>query len=264
ANLLIAHSLKTFNQYKHLKGHYGDTSENYILDFATFPGSILLTKNAKKNTEYLYRGRLFSNDYIIPKGVIKIENNDYTQLIEAANNAKGFAKGKVKSDTNLGFNEQDLETRFSEITEKLRNNEIERLFIIGINTYSEVQKEYFRNLLSKLNKNEFAISFSNESEKNNILTINIGEYQPLAIYILHKLFKKYSISEDKIYFFFTKCDVMSISNIIAIKNYKAQNIFMADCSPTLINPSVLNTFKNTYKINVTDNALNDLEKIRHK
>ena len=56
SNLLIAHAFAKFNSYPNLRAHYGDTTENCILDFSTFPGAILLTKNSRNTTEYLYRG----------------------------------------------------------------------------------------------------------------------------------------------------------------------------------------------------------------
>lgn len=265
SNLMIVHALREFRNYKNLAGHYGDLSENSILDFATFPGSIFLTKNSRKNPEYLYRGRLFSNDYIIQKGVIEIIDNDYSELILSAKEAKGFSKGKIKPFTTLGYNEEELDKNFDEIITKLDNNEIKRLFIIGINIYSEVQKEYFQSLFSKLNKNEYAISFTSEtSNKDNILTINTGNYMPLATGIINKLFSKHPITDERIYFFFTKCDVMTISNIITLNNYNAKNIYMSDCPPTIINPSVFKTFKKEYNIQTTTTAQKDLEKIRTK
>ena len=262
SNLLITHALNKFHQFKNLKGHYGDNTENCILDFATFPGSILLTKNSKNNTEYLYRGRLFSNDYIVPNGVIKIENDNYDELIEAAENAKGFSKGKTKENTILGFNEQEIETQIDTIIEKLNNGNIEKLYIIGIDPHSQIQKEYFKEFLTKLKPKEFAISFSYESKKDNVLTINIGNYIPLASAILKKLFDKYPLSSNKIVFLFTTCDVMTISNIIILKNKDAKNIHMAKCQPTIINPSVFETFSNTYSIKTTTNPENDLNLIR--
>ncbi|MDE6138029.1 MAG: hypothetical protein K2F57_01000, partial [Candidatus Gastranaerophilales bacterium] len=218
SNLLITHALNKFHKFKNLKGHYGDNTENCILDFATFPGSILLTKNSKNNTEYLYRGRLFSNDYIVPNGVIKIEDNNYDELIEAAENAKGFSKGKTKENTLLGYDEQDIEFQINSIVEKLNNDSIEKLYIIGIDPHSQIQKEYFKEFFSKLKPKEYAISFSYESKKENVLTINIGNYIPLASAILKKLFDKYPLSSNKIVFLFTTCDVMTMSNIIILKN----------------------------------------------
>lgn len=262
SNLLIVHALKEFQQYPNLRGHYGDTTESCILDFATFPGSILLTKNSRSNTEYLYRGRLFSNDYIIHQGVVKIENENYSELIESAEKAKGFTKGKIKDDTPLGYNEDELNNEINKLTERLKKNEIKKLYIIGMNPYSEIQKEYFKEFFSLLKPEEFALSFSFESKKDNVLTINIGNYNPLAINIIHQIFEKYEIDSNKIVFFFTTCDVMTISNIVMLKHVKAKNIYMATCPPMLVNPSVFDTFRNEYSINLTDTPHNDLEKIR--
>lgn len=264
SNLLITHALKKFNDFENLRGHYGDTTESGILDFATFPGSILLTKNSRNNTEYLYRGRLFSNDYIVPEGVVKIKNEKFEPLIEAAQNAKGFSKGKTKEDTALGYNEAEINEQIDNIIKKLENNEITNLYIIGMNAYSEVQKAYFKEFFAKMNKNEFAISFSYESKNENVLTINVGNYAPLATSIIHKIFEKYPINNEKIVFFFTTCDVMSISNIVMLKNFEAKNIYMATCPPTLVNPSVFDTLKREYNINETTEPMEDLRKIRQK
>lgn len=264
SNLLITHALKDFHNFEHLRGHYGDLTENCILDFATFPGAILLTKNSKSNSEYFYRGRLFSNDYIVPNGVIKIDNNNYAPLIESAINAKGFSKGKIKESTELGYNEEEITEKFNEIIEKLNNNHIEHLYIIGIDSQQQLQHEYFKELFENLNKNEYVISFSYKSKKENVLTIPIGNYIPLAANLLKQFFDKYPITDSKIVFFATTCDVMTISNIINLKNMNASKIYMAKCPPTLVNPSVYETFRKKYNIKETTEAISDLEYIRNK
>jgi hydroxylamine reductase len=262
SNLLITHALENFSKFKHLKGHYGDTTENCILDFATFPGSILLTKNSKNNTEYFYRGRLFSSDYITPNGVIKIENNDYSKLIEAAKNAKGFAKGKTKPDTILGYDEKEVLNKITEISQKLKDEQIKQLYIVGINSNLETGKIYLNELYSKLKNDEFIISFYNFPEKENVLSINIGNYTPLGTNIIKNLFKQISPELENITFFFTTCDVMTLSGIIRLKTLGVKNIFMNKCPSTLINPSVYKTFTENYKIKTLTNATKDLKEIR--
>lgn len=264
SNLLITHALKKFHNYKHLIGHYGDLTENCILDFATFPGAILLTKNSKNNTEYLYRGRLFSNDFIVPNGVIKIENDDYSELINSALNAKGFSKGKIKEDTPLGYNEKIINEKFIEIIKKLKENTISKLYIIGIDAQKQLEKEYFEELFTHLKKDEYVISFSYKSTKENVLTIPIGNYIPLATYLIHKLFQEFPISNDKIVFYFTTCDVMTIANIINLKEHKAQNVYLTKCPATLINPAVSKTLSKEYKIKEITDITSDLSNIRKK
>lgn len=262
SELLLANTLPKFKKYPHLKGHFGDKTENNILDFATFPGAILLTKNSKKNSEYLYRGRLFSSGYIVPRGVIQIKDNDYSEVIKSAKEAKGFKTGKNKPSTELGYDKEYIQNKFSQLKSKMDTGEIKRLFIIGMNTYSEFQKEYFKTFFCKIKPDEFAISLMNTQGKENILPINLGNFLPFATDVMHMLFEIIQITQNNIYFFFTNCNVMTISNIITLKRHQAQNIYMADCPPTFLNPSVFTTLKKEYNIKTTTTPEHDIKLIR--
>lgn len=261
SNLLISHSLKKFRNYPNLKGHYGRNSENCIVDYGTFPGAILLTKNSKNNTEFLYRGKIFSNDYITPIGVIPIKNNDYSELIKCANESKGFKNGRQMPDTNLGFHESDIDKLIERIMQRFALNKLSRLFIIGINSFSEVQKEYFDQFFNKLKYDEFSISFYYDSDKNNVETINIGNYVPLANLILSKLLKNNRFI-DKIYFLFPVCNSSAIASIIKLKNIGANNLYISACSAKVVNPSVFGKFCNYYGVKILSNPSNDLKEIR--
>lgn len=261
SKLLISHSLHKFRQYPNLRGHYGRNTENCIVDYATFPGAILLTKNSKNNTEFLYRGKIFSNDYIAPFGVVKIENNNYKPLIDVALSSVGFKKGYQKPDTNLGFYDYDINNLISRVLLKLQTGKIKRLYILGISSLSEIQKEYFDVFFSHLRSDEFCISFSYESAKNNVETINIGNYFPLVTYILNKVLNNNKFL-NKIYFLYPSCDISSVSSIIRLKKTGVNNLYISYCSPTVINPSVFGTFVNKYELNVFSDAISDLKNIR--
>lgn len=264
SNLLITHALNLFRSFDNLRGHFGSKTENCILDFATFPGAILMTKNFRNNTEYLYRGRIFSNDYIIPKGVTKIESNDYTPVIESALSAKGFSKGKTKEDTLLGYNEDEIKVKFDEISEKLKSGQISHLYIIGIDALLERETAYYEKLLKCLKDDEFAISFSYDVQRENVLVINIGNFIPLMNLLLSKFFKNVEISRDNISFFFTTCDVITFSSIIFVASKGAKNIYMSECIPTVVNPTTFGKFISEYSVNITTSPNKDLEKIRQK
>lgn len=264
SNLLIAHALGLFNKFENLQGHFGSKTENCILDFATFPGAILMTKNFRNNTEYLYRGRIFSNDYIVPKGVTKIENNDFSPIIESSLSAKGFSKGKSKEDTLLGYDEPEIVTKFAQIAQKLEVGQISRLYIVGIDALLERETAYYEKFLKCLKDDEFAITFSYDVQRENVLAINVGNFIPLMSRLLSQFFRHADISNDKISFFFTTCDVMTLSSIILLASKGAKNIYMSQCVPTIVNPATFNTFINEYNVNITSSPKKDLEKIRQK
>ncbi|HIT91804.1 MAG TPA: hypothetical protein IAD11_02650 [Candidatus Stercorousia faecigallinarum] len=254
-NLIVAHAFPYFKNSKNLIGHFGTGSFNTILDFATFPGAILLTKNEAQNIEYLYRGRLFTTDDIAPKGVVKLENDDFTSLIESARQAKGFAKGQDRNSIVVGYDED----KFEEAIDNIINSNPDKIFIIGHSALSMHQKDYFKKFFSVMPKNSRAISFSYDPGLDNVLTVNLGNDYALIYSALHKILNKIPITSDKLAFFLTKCDVNSLSNIINLKNNGAKNIFLSDCPPTVINPAVLRAFNKLFAIHTITNPNDDLE-----
>lgn len=258
-NLLIAHAFPFFNSYKNLKGHFGSGAFNTILDFATFPGAILLTRNETPNIEYLYRGRLFTTDKNVAKGVVKLDNNDFTPLVNSALQAKGFAKGQERKPVLIGYNETELINKLDEVIEQ----NAEKIFIIGPSNLSVNKVDYFKNFFCNMPKNSFAISFSYNPNKENVLHINIGNDYAVLYGVLRTIFQKIPINSDKLAFFLTKCDVNSLSNIINLKNNGAKNVFLSDCPPLVINPAVLKAFIKLYNINEITTPKEDLEKLKN-
>lgn len=254
-NLLIAHSFPYFKQFKNLKGHFGTGVNSTILDFATFPGAILLTKNEAQNIEYLYRGRLFTTDKIAPKGVVKIENNDFTPLINSAQQAKGFAKGQNRQPEIVGYNENELD----KIIDKIRSTKPEKLYIIGLSSLSFEQKNYFKKFYSIIDKSDVVITFSYNPQLENVYAFNLGNDYSLLYEVLHKLFSKISLLSDNVVFFLTKCDTNSLTNIINLKSNGAKNIFLSDCPPTVFNPAVLRSFVKLFDIKNMTNPKEDLK-----
>ena len=215
-----------------------------MLDFATFPGAILLTKNEIQNIEYLYRGRLFSTDNIIPVGISKLKNKDFQPLIESALQAKGFAKGQTRTSKIIGYNIQDLDTKL----DKLISNNPKNIYIIGFSDLRADNLNYFKSFFSDFNDNDCAISFSYNPNKNNVLHINLAYDYPMFNYVMEKIFEKIPVNSDNLNIYLAKCDINSISNIIYLKNRGVKNISILPCPPYVINPSVLKVFMKIYDI----------------
>ena len=260
-DLLISHAYEKFKEFENLKGHFGSSTDDCILDFATFPGAIVLTKHAAQNIEYLIRGRLFSTCDIAPKGVVKINDYNFEQVLTAAKSAKGFSKGRKKSPITVGFDFDEIKNIIDTLSEKFNSGTISRLFIIGMSNYTQEQAEYFNKFLNLMPKNCFAVSFSYDYKCENLLYLNIANNFPLQLKILNMLFEKIPVKSDKIVFFVTKCDSNTISIMISLKEQGAQNIYLSNCPPTIINPAVMTQFMKSYVINQITYAQNDLEKI---
>jgi hydroxylamine reductase len=258
-NLLTAHSFPKFREFPNLKGHFGSGAIPSVMDFATFPGAILLTKNEAQNIEYLYRGHLFTPDKFAPKGVAQIENDDFTPLIEAAEKTKGFSKGQTREPVIAGFDKDD--PRMTEFAEKFNNGTYKHLFIVGFMSDLAAPSEYFETFYKEIPNDCFVISFSYPAPGKNALNINIGMDYAQIYSILDKLFAMISHKADDITFMLSRCDVRSLANIIGLKEKGINSIFLTNCSPRVINPAILKAFREIYNVRPTTTPKNDLELI---
>ncbi len=92
----------------------------------------------------------------------------------------------------------------------------------------------------------------------NVIALNLGNDYAILYKVLKIIFEKIPVDSDKLAFFFTKCDVNSLSNIINLHNNGAKNLFISDCPPLVINPAVLRSFTGLFNVNHITNPKNDL------
>jgi len=258
--MLMAHTLKYFKDCPHLVGHFGKGSENSLFDFAAFPGAILMTKYLFQKVEYLYRGRLFTTDTFAPRGIVKIKDNNYEPLIQAALDSKGFTKTQQKVISRVGFRQKKMEAKVQEVIGKMETEEIKHLYIIGLLNQEDEYKKYFDEFLKIMPKNCYALSLSNDTNEANILHVD-SFYDYLLIYkVLDKINEKRPLEELNITIFITKCDQYTITNVINFLNIGIKNVFLCKCIPTLINPALAQTIRKTFGIQEFTTPEKDLKK----
>jgi len=258
--MLMAHTLPKFKTYKNLVGHFGKDSDNSLFDFAAFPGAILMTRYLFQKIEYLYRGRLFTTDSFAPKGVVKIENNNFEPLIHAALDSKGFTKKQQELIHRVGYRRKYLEEKVHELIDKMERNEIKHLYFVGILRNGGEHKEYFDKFFELMPKDCYAVSLAQEKNEENILHVD-SFYDYLFIYeILEKFNEKNSLKNLNVSIFITKCDQYTVTNIINFIDMGVKNIFLCKCVPTLINPALIQTMVRLFGLNELSTPEKDLEK----
>lgn len=252
-DMMLAHTFPKFSEYKYLKGQFGQGVESCLLDFATFPGPIILTKHSLHNIENLYRGRLFTTDFTSPKGVIKINENHFEEVIESALSAKGFKTGKQCESVLIGY---DFEVKIAEIVKKIESENYNHLFFIGLDNYYIEQRIYFEKLIKLAPQNVLILSFSYNIERENLIHVNtcFDSYSMMKFY---EALKNFNL---KTTVFIPKCERNSISQMVYLSKNKSK-VFVGKCMPIILNPSLMNTLKNVFEIEGVTSVKADLEKI---
>lgn len=253
-DMMLAYTFPKFLEYKNLKGQFGQGVENCLLDFATFPGPIILTKHSLHNIENFYRGRLFTTDYTSPKGIVRIENDDYSKLVESAKEARGFKTGKECETITVGF---DFDDTIQRIFSEIETGKYKRIFVIGLDVYSLEQKAYFEKIVNHAPDDVLVISFSYKTEHRNIIYVN-------ACYDMYSIIKIYDCIIDfnlPVNIFIPKCNRESISQMLYFNASKKTQVYLGKCIPIMLNPSLLKILKQLFGINFITSAKKDLESI---
>lgn len=263
-DMLIAHSLEQFSKYPNLVGHYQKSSNNIKLDFATFPGSILITKNSQHQLD-ITRGRIFTFDKYPAFGISKIDENSLDSLIESAKDAGDFSKEVNVNKIKVGYNEESIAKEVETIISRIKSGEIKHLFMIDLFNQYKQEYKYIDDLFNIMPDDYYAISLSYESNKENVWHIDSFYSYALSYFIIEELIKNFDITKLKFTMFLTQCNTHTIPHIFNLKNLGINSIYLGNCCPSIINPYLIKGLDELFDIKyIVGDAHKDLNDIIEK
>lgn len=159
SEMLPAHGYPQLKKYKHLKGNVGKAWYDQRRLFEKFPGTILATTNCVMPIKGSYADRMFSYDVAGLEHVQKIENDDFTPLIEKA---LQLPEANIESDETLvtGFHHETVIQIAPEIIQAVKEGKIQRFFVIAGCDAPGKGGEYYRSLATSLPKNTVILTTS--------------------------------------------------------------------------------------------------------
>lgn len=253
--MLISHTFPKLREYDNLQGQYGIGFENCLLDFSTFPGPIILTRNSLYNVENLYRGILFTTDFAHTKGIVQIQNNDFSAVIKSAEEAKGFKTGRHCESEIVGFNYKNLT---NEIINRLQKNNYSKLVILGNPEGQPDIENYYKQLIAHLSYDIFIISLFCCEEKENLVCVN-ALYDNYALpYIVEKISNAVN---KNLNVFVPVCKRHTITDLIHLTKYYQTHVYWNLNNCNSVNPSVAKTLTEFLNIDIITVPKSDIEKL---
>jgi len=150
SEMLPAHGYPQLKKFQHLKGNVGKAWYDQRKVFEEFPGAILVTTNCVMPiTNGTYGDRLFTYDVAGLNNVQKIENDDFTPIIEKA---LSLPEAHMESDKTLitGFHHSTVLSIAPEIIQAVKDGKIRRFFTIAGCDAPTKGRDYYRELAMAL------------------------------------------------------------------------------------------------------------------
>jgi hydroxylamine reductase len=129
--MLPAHAYPKLKAYAHLAGNYGGAWQDQQLDFANFPGPILMTSNCIIEPKPMYRQRIFTAGPVGWPGVRHIENHDFSVLIQAAQALPGYKEDALEKTITVGFGRDAVLGVADKVIDAVKSGAIRHFFLIG-------------------------------------------------------------------------------------------------------------------------------------
>ncbi|WLR56588.1 hydroxylamine reductase [Mesobacillus subterraneus] len=149
SEMLPAHGYPALKKYPHLKGNIGKAWFDQRRLFEKFPGAILATTNCVMPIKGSYADRMFTYEVTGLENVRKIENDDFTMLIEKA---LELPEANMESEETLvtGFHHETVIGLAPEVIEAVKSGKIKRFFVIAGCDAPGKGGEYYRELATSL------------------------------------------------------------------------------------------------------------------
>ena len=260
-NMINAFMYEKLKSYPNLYGSFKRSDNNLFIDFAAFPGPIFVSRNALLKTDVI-RGQIYTCAKYPAYGIGKIENDDFSPIIEYALQSKGFDKTVIPVYKSIGYIEEDIQNMLSEIIFKYNNQEIKHIHIIGLFDSFNTNDNYIKDFLKSVPADDYIISFSYNTIRENFFFINCSYDFYILYKIIETLFKQIPNIKPKLGVFMVDCNSLVLSDIFNLIYLDVKNIFLGPCCPNVISPDLIKSLSKLFYISPITRPLEDIDKYK--
>ncbi|ANN33235.1 hydroxylamine reductase [Bacillus thuringiensis serovar coreanensis] len=273
SEMLPAHGYPQLKKYKHLKGNIGKAWYDQRRLFEKFTGAILATTNCVMPIKGSYSDRFFSYDIAGLEGVQKIENDDFTPLIQKA---LELPEVHMESDEQLvpGFHHNTVLSLAPEIIDAVKEGKIKRFFVIAGCDAPGKGGEYYRELATSLPPETVILTTScgkfrfNDVDYSVVPGTEIPRYIDLGqcnnsistVKIAAALADAFQceVNELPVSIVLSWFEQKAVAILLGLFSLGIQDIRIGPKAPEFISPGVLDVLQEIFGLKLITNAAEDM------
>ncbi|MFV8828312.1 hydroxylamine reductase [Alkalihalobacterium sp. APHAB7] len=274
SEMLPAHGYPELRKYAHLKGNIGKAWFDQRRLFEKFPGAILATTNCVMPIKGSYSDRFYSYDIAGLEGVHKIENDDFTGLIQKA---LELPDANMESEDTLttGFHHETVIGLAPEIIDAVKGGKIKRFFVIAGCDAPGPGGNYYRELATSLPNDTIILTTScgkfrfNDVEYGTIAGTNIPRFVDLGqcnnsvstVKIAMALADAFDceVNELPVSIVLSWFEQKAVAILLGLFSLGIKDIRIGPKPPEFVTPGVLNVLQEAFNLQLISNAKDDME-----
>ncbi len=271
SEMLPAHGYPHLKKYSHLKGNIGKSWFDQRKLFEEFPGAILATTNCVMPVKGSYADRMFSFDVTGLEGVAKIENSDFSPLIEKALELPAANVGS--GETLLtGFHHESVLGLAPKIIEAVKEGKIKRFFVIAGCDAPGKAHDYYRELALSVPQDAIILTTScgkfrfNDHDFGDIDGIpryidlgqcnNSGSAVKIALALADAF--NCSVNDLPLSIVLSWFEQKAVAILLGLFSLGVKDIYLGAKAPEFLSSGVVKVLQDTFNLKLTGNAKEDL------
>nr|WP_245526700.1 hydroxylamine reductase [Acetohalobium arabaticum] len=276
SEMLPAHGYPELNKYDHLKGNIGGSWTDQRELFEEFPGAILGTTNCVMPIRGGYADRFFSYDVTGLEDVTKIEDDDFTPVIEKA---LDLPEANMESDETLttGFHHQNVLELAPNIVEAVKEGKISRFFVIAGCDSPGSGNEYYRELAKSVPEDCVILTTAcgkfrfNDLDYGTVPGTEIPRFIDLgqcnnsisAVKIALALADAFDceVNELPLSIVLSWFEQKACAILLGLFNLGIQDIYLGATPPDFLTENVVGVLQDNFNLQLTGDSQEDLEKM---
>lgn len=152
--MLPAHGYPELKKFPHLAGNYGSGWQNQQVEFAKFPGPVVMTSNCIIDPNVgNYGDRIWTRSIVGWPGVQHLEGEDFAPVIAQALQLPGFRYSEIEQEITVGFGRQTLLGAADTVIDLVAAKKLRHIFLIGGCDGSRGERSYFTDLARSVPQN---------------------------------------------------------------------------------------------------------------
>ncbi|CAI7733085.1 unnamed protein product [Closterium sp. NIES-53] len=264
--LLPAHGYPELRKFKHLIGNYGGAWQLQKIEFAAFPGPILVTTNCILEPKPSYANRIYSANAAGHKKVQHIDGRRFDPIIKQALEMEGFVAEAPERTVMTGFGHAAVLKAADVVIDGIKDGRISHLFLIGGCDGWEGERSYFRDLALSLPQDAVVLTlacgkyrFNHQQQQFGNITgtqiprlMDVGQCNDAysAIRIASALAQAFNtdVNSLPLSLVISWFEQKAVAVLLTLLHLNIQNIRIGPKLPAFVTPNVLQILVDKYKL----------------